>query len=78
MDLCTIFKLLRVLCAIAWVGGGLALLAAVMAMVIANVTVKPGFTDFGVLAVMTIAAIAGAAIFLGPLFGRTPAAPASA
>lgn len=50
---------------------------AVMLMVIADMVLKPGPTDFVVLAVMAAVIIAAAIAFLGPLFARTPAAPAS-
>lgn len=50
----------------------------VMLMVIVDMVLKPRASDFGILAVMAVVVIAGAALFLGPLLGRTPAAPASA
>ncbi len=53
----------------------------VVLMVIVDMVLKPGFgnfADFVVLAVMAVAIVAGAVFFLGPLFGRTPAAEASA
>ncbi len=50
----------------------------VMLMVIVDMVLKPGFTDFVTIAVMAVAVIAGAIVFLGPLFGRAPAAPAAA
>ena len=50
----------------------------VMLMVIVDMVLKPGSGDVAVLAIMGAAVIAGAAFFLGPLLGRTPAASASA
>lgn len=50
----------------------------VMLMVIVDMVLKPGLSDVVVLAAMAVAVAVGAALFLGPLFGRAPAAPASA
>jgi hypothetical protein len=50
----------------------------VMAMVIADMVLKPSLSDVVVIAAMAVVVAVGAALFLGPLFGRTPAAPASA
>jgi uncharacterized membrane protein len=50
----------------------------VMLVVIGDMVLKPSFTDFITIGIMAAAVVAGAALFLGPLFGRTPAARASA
>jgi hypothetical protein len=50
----------------------------VMLMVIVDMVLKPGLTDFAVLGVMAVAIVAAGVVFLGPLMGRTPAAPQSA
>ena len=50
----------------------------VMLVVIIDMVLKPSFSDVVILAAMAVAVAAGAALFLGPMFGRTPAAPASA
>lgn len=49
----------------------------VMLMVIVDMVLKPGWTDFAVLAGMAVIVALGAAVFLGPVLVRTPAAPAS-
>ena len=50
----------------------------VMVVVIIDMVLKPGLADVAILAVMAALVVCGAALFLGPLFGRSPAAPASA
>jgi uncharacterized membrane protein len=50
----------------------------VMLLVIADMVLKPGFGDVAIWGAMAVVMIAGAAVFLGPLAARTPAAPASA
>jgi hypothetical protein len=50
----------------------------VMLVVIVDMVLKPSFSDIVLIAAMAVAVVVGAALFLGPLFGRTPAAPASA
>jgi len=50
----------------------------VMIVVIVDMVLKPNFSDVVVIAAMAVAVAVGAALFLGPLAGRTPAAPASA
>jgi uncharacterized membrane protein len=50
----------------------------VMLVVIVDMVLKPSLSDVVLIAAMAVAVVIGAALFLGPLFGRTPAAPASA
>ena len=50
----------------------------VMLMVIADMVLKPNFSDVFVVAAMAVVVAGGAALFLRPLLGRTPAAPVSA
>ena len=50
----------------------------VMLLVIVDMVLKPGFGDVGILAAMAVVVIAGAAVFLGPLAMRAPAAAAAA
>lgn len=50
----------------------------VMGVVIADMVLKPSFSDVVLIAAMAVVVAGGAVLFLGPLFGRTPAAPASA
>lgn len=47
-------------------------------MVVADMVFKPQWTDFITLGVIAAILVVGAVLFLGPLLGRTPAAPASA
>jgi uncharacterized membrane protein len=49
-----------------------------LAMVVADMVLKPQWTDFVLLGVIAAILVIGAALFLGPLLGRPPAAPASA
>jgi uncharacterized membrane protein len=47
-------------------------------MVVADMVFKPQWNDLLLLGVIAAILVAGAVLFLGPLLGRTPAAPASA
>ncbi len=50
----------------------------VLFAVVADMVFKPGWTDFALLGVIGAIVVAGAALFLGPLFARAPDAAASA